>query len=337
MKKIVKKLSLLLVIVMLITTLVTPAITANAEVYPAIGIDRNSENSTIYVGETGQLLFYINNVTSSQRYVIKIYNSAGNMVGSVEADGYNGNYSQTTLTINVDTAALGLPVGTYTVEFYMKWTQGGYNYENTTHGYTNLYIQNKPVVGFAKEGGVYRYYSNGAPSYETGLVKYAGKYFYLVNGYWQNTYTGLVKYNGKWFYVANGKWASTATTLVKINGKWFFVQKGKWIIQDVLVKYKGKYFYVKGGKWQSNYKGFVYYKGTYFYVVNGKWANTTTTFVKVEGREHYVKNGKFTRTVAIVKYKGKRYYVWDGVKQTKYTGKVKVGGKTYKIKKGVVQ
>ena len=336
MKKFAKKLSLFLVIVMLVTTLVTPAVTVNAAAYPTIALDSGSTGRTINVGESTTLVFHIydaNNYYSSATYNIFLYNSQGEEVGQLVER--VSTYSSTwTLNLNIDTAALELTKGTYRLEFYMSWSDGVSWYKNGTNGYSYLYLVSAPR--FENEGGIYRYYVDDSPSYETGLVKVNGSHFYIKNGIWQRYETGLIKFSGKWFYVVDGKWANKITTLVKINGQWFFIEKGKWISQNVLVKYQGKHFYIKSGKWQNNFKGFVKYKDKYFYIVSGKWANKTTTLVKYKGVYHYVKNGKFCETTTIFKYKGTRFYIKYGVAQLKFSGRVYYNGKYYTVKKGKV-
>ena len=105
MKKLVKKLSLFLVVVIMVTTLITPAITADAATYPSIALESGSENKTIYVGETGQLIFLIDNVNTTQEYIVYIKDANGNQVASARKPSYDSYYRQTRLTLNVDTAA----------------------------------------------------------------------------------------------------------------------------------------------------------------------------------------------------------------------------------------
>ena len=372
MKKITKKLSLFLVIVMLVTTLVTPAITANAAIFDNEYNENEPDND--YFETAGRLY---------KDYTVYGYMEAGDSA----ADGYVFTLSeQANVTVQcyaqystlevyildynthdiiyrlsntsyedlwVDYINVKLSAGSY---YIVLMDSQDYNYSSYEYILYFDYESTKPTLAY--QNGKWVSVLEGEFTSITGLVEYQGKYFYVVNGYWRKNVTDVIKYNGKWFYVVDGKWANKTTTLFKKNGSWLFIQKGKWTSQTAIASYQGKYFYIKGGKWintangilkckgkyyyiksgkwQEDYSGFVKRNNTFFYVENGKWQNKMTALVKSNGTYYYVKSGKWSRTTAIVKFSGKRFFVKYGIAQLNYSGWVTVGGKAYKIKKGKV-
>lgn len=104
---------------------------------------------------------------------------------------------------------------------------------------------------------------------------------YIVNGKQYDVKEDLVKYNGKWFYVVDGEWyglyayaewdtPSYINTLFKKNGKWFAIIKGKWYKGEAIIKYEGKKFYVNNGFVQFKYSGKVKIDGKTYKIKKGK-------------------------------------------------------------------
>ena len=141
--------------------------------------------------------------------------------------------------------------------------------------------------------GKWYYYCNDYKMYDSTLVKYKGKWFYVTNGVWDKTVTDkVVTYKNKSFYIKNGKWDSSVNTLTKKNGEWLGIVNGKCDNSvNTLIKYKGKWFYVKNGEWCKK-TAIVKYKGKRFYVKNGKVDFDFSGKKKIDGKTYKIKNGK---------------------------------------------
>ena len=141
--------------------------------------------------------------------------------------------------------------------------------------------------------GKWYYYCNDYKMYDSTLVKYKGKWFYVTDGVWDKTVTDkVVTYKNKSFYIKNGKWDSSVNTLTKKNGKWLGIVNGKCDNSvNTLIKYKGKWFYVKNGEWCKK-TAIVKYKGKRFYVKNGKVDFDFSGKKKIDGKTYKIKNGK---------------------------------------------
>lgn len=206
-----------------------------------------------------------------------------------------------------------------------KWTICAHTYADAKDatcdecGFERLLPVSKTGAELVKEvDGTWWYYKDGLRCYETTLVKWSGKWFYVVDGIWDSSVTNtLVKYNGKWFWIVNGKWDTSVTDLVKYNGKWFYIIKGKWVTttNDLIKHSSGKWFLIQNGKWNSTVETLFKKNGSWFYIKSGKWANNAET---------------------IFKYNGKRFYIKKGKVQLSFSGKVTVEGKRYTIKNGKV-
>ncbi len=144
---------------------------------------------------------------------------------------------------------------------------------------------------FIKEGGDYCYYFDDIRSFETGLVKVNGKWFYVKYGVWDTSFTELYKKNGKWLYVEKGRW-STKTDLVKYKNKYFLVIAGKWSsTKNTLYKKSGKFFAIKNGKWYK-YKTIITYSGKKFYCDKGFAQLGFSGRVKIGSKTYTVKKGQ---------------------------------------------
>ena len=141
--------------------------------------------------------------------------------------------------------------------------------------------------------GKWYYYCNDYKMYDSTLVKYKGKWFYVTNGVWDKTVTDkVITYKNKSFYIKNGKWDSSVNTLTKKNGEWLGIVNGKCDNSaNTLIKYKGKWFYVKNGEWCKK-TAIVKYKGKRFYVKNGKVDFDFSGKKKIDGKTYKIKNGK---------------------------------------------
>ncbi len=146
-------------------------------------------------------------------------------------------------------------------------------------------------TSFEKNGSDYYYYVDQERSFETGLVKVNGKWFYVKRGIWDTSYTGLYKKNGKWLYVANGRW-SAKTDLIKYEEKYFLVVKGQWSsTKNTLYKKSGKFFAIKNGKWYK-YKTIISYSGKKFYCNKGFAQLGFNGKVKIGTKTYTVKKGQ---------------------------------------------
>ncbi len=179
-------------------------------------------------------------------------------------------------------------------------------------------------------------------TYDTGLYKIDGEWYYYVDGVWQSDYTGLVKYtngSGSWWYVVDGKINFNYTGLVKYTtGSWYYVVNGKVDYSDTgLVKQStGSWWYVVNGSMQSRYNGFVKHtSGSWYLVQNGRAMTNYTGLAKhTTGTWYYAENGKinFNFTGIVAYSNGKSYYVVDGRIARNYTGTVN----GQKVVKGIV-
>ena len=134
MKKI-KKLSLVLAIVMLLSALL-PTV-ASAASYPLI-IDLLTESDhTIEKGTTGILKFSIMCEYKNERYNVEIYNSDNELVGSASDSYYATSYFKD-VSIRVNTAELGLDIGKYKVVYWMDF-YSYYSWHSAPNKYTTSF------------------------------------------------------------------------------------------------------------------------------------------------------------------------------------------------------
>ena len=212
--------------------------------------------------------------------------------------------------------------------------KGDGNYNGTTSTTFNIVppAHGKHII-YNPSTGIYRYFNEGVPSYETAIVNIGEEWYYINRGVFTQE-TNLIKFNGVWYYIQEGRWAQEIDTLHKINGKWFLVQKGIWKSQTSIVKYQGKYFYIAGGKWDSKVNDLKKVKGKWYFIQNGKWDSSLESLHKLNGKWFLVKGGMWNATTGLVEYKGKTFYVkggkWDSSINTLY----KKGGYLYSIKNG---
>lgn len=347
MKKVKKLLSVIIVLCMLVGCF---SITANA----ALGDKKYNENEpgnnsyetagvlqkdfTILASlpkETDDIDWYVFNLHQTSKVSILCAANFEDLIGGiVDMNTKEVLYDFTESEFKqyyIDSIVVTLPAGKYYILIADR-----YNYSYYKNDYTLYYDYEDPEPTLENINGEWRCVVGDYYSDMTGLVKYAGKWFYVEEGYWYSDTTELIKYNGEWLYIKNGKWDSNVTKLVKYNSKWFYIKNGKWDnTANNLIKINNKWFYIKNGKWSAT-TGIVKYKGQNFYIKGGKWSSSVNTLYKKSGKYFAIKNGKWYKGKSIIKYNGKKYYVNKGYAQTKYSGKVKIYSKTYKIKKGKV-
>ncbi len=167
------------------------------------------------------------------------------------------------------------------------------NLENSEDYYTALETlpQLPDRISLSNNSPGYVYFKNDVRSYETKLVMYRKKWFYIKDGTWTRI-TGLIKYNGVWFYIKNGYWAQSYNGLSKYEGQWFFINNGKWRKNDnTLYKKNGKWLAIKNSKWYKG-KAIISYKGKKFYVNNGFAQLGFSGKVKIGDKTYTIKSGK---------------------------------------------
>jgi hypothetical protein len=199
-------------------------------------------------------------------------------------------------------------------------------------------------------------YKDGERGYETTLVKFCGKWFYVKKGVWNSNVNLLFKYKGKWFYISNGKWNKNINGLKYANGIYVYVKNGKWdksktgfvskggskcyVKNGVMVEktqflnYNGKTYYLKDGV-RSTYTGIMRHNGKWYYLKNGIWSKEKA-IVRYKPQKVKIRDGLYIYSYYLADYKGELFYVNNGYAQLSFSGKVTVDGKTYKIKNGIV-
>lgn len=148
-----KRLKRLLVIVLSVAMLASiSGIEAFAASYPLVIVTTKS-SETIPEGEVGLIQLMISPEYNNEQYHVMVYNSSGRLVASAEKTYYNVSSGLKYVDISVDTAKLDLPVGTYTVKYwmsfysFMSWHDAPNKYEtqfkvikNTCKGNHNMVV-----------------------------------------------------------------------------------------------------------------------------------------------------------------------------------------------------
>ncbi len=170
----------------------------------------------------------------------------------------------------------------------------------------------------------------------TGLVEYAGNFFYVENGILRWDYTGLAPYGNEWFYVSGGIIDFSYTGLVAYADTFFYVQNG-WLNWGYtgLAPYYNDWFYVTNGVIDFSYTGLVAYADTFFYVQNG-WLSWGYTGIALYYSDwYYVTNGviDFSYT-GLTLYGNDWYYVENGWLNFNYTGLVAYAGTFFYVQNG---
>ncbi len=179
----------------------------------------------------------------------------------------------------------------------------------------------KKYTGLKNEGGIWKYYEDGAWNTEKyGYVNFEGSkflvahgkvavemnglvqdpiqisdWYYLANGQAQTQYTGLAEYDGEWFYVDEGKLDTELSGYVSYDGGLFYIGIGRimrevnGLAQDLDTQ---DWYYLAEGQVQTQYTGLAEYDGAWFYVENGVLADNHTGYVKYDGAVFYVENGR---------------------------------------------
>ncbi len=178
---------------------------------------------------------------------------------------------------------------------------------------------------------------------KTGVYKYNGTWYYLINGIIQTDYTGVADYkndNG-WWYIKNGVVDFSYTGLAKNKNGWWYVEdgkvrfnytgfaensNGKWYCEDSKVTFKkndvikdttgaigtkGTWYYVVGSKVQTSYTGVADYKNSngWWYIKKGAVDFSYTGLAKNKNGWWYVEGGqvKFSYTGFAENSNGKWY------------------------------
>lgn len=113
--------------------------------YPLIYVSTTESSETIPYGEKGQLKFVIFPEYHNEWYTVEIYDSNGNMVGSADSSYYNsdGTYVRY-VTITVDTLALEMTPGNYTVKYWLEYySYGSWHYAPYYYTRTLTVVENK--------------------------------------------------------------------------------------------------------------------------------------------------------------------------------------------------
>lgn len=166
MKRFGKMLVLVLILAAVMSTIVAPASAAS---YPVMYLLYDISNPTIPQGETGVQEYMIEVAYANEAYFVELYDSAGNYVASAEDTYYNTSSEPMYVSISIDTAALEMGVGTYTVYFGTAYHNGSdwyyspnyYQYEikviaNTCKGNHNMKLDEVDTPGTCSEAGINR-------------------------------------------------------------------------------------------------------------------------------------------------------------------------------------
>lgn len=215
------------------------------------------------------------------------------------------------------------------------------------------YIKDKTL---AKVGNTWYLYENNKKSQKSELVKYEGKWFfvlfgiwyskytgviehknvlfYIKNGRWKQNYNGMAKYNGYCYYFKNGKASQEKNGFVTYDGRVYYIKDGKQVKESQILKYKGKEYFFKNGV-KSTYTGLLRHNGKWYYLKKGAWYKGKA-IVRYVPKKVEIKKGVYIYSYYLADYKGELFYVNNGYAQLNFSGKVTVGGKTYNIKNGIV-
>jgi len=172
---------------------------------------------------------------------------------------------------------------------------------------------------------------------KNGLVKDAdGEWYYYENDELVAK-TGIVKFEGGEFWVVNGKLASDATGLtICPDGVFYFLSQGQ--IQKVsqVVEYKGEWFKVIDGKLDETANGlydydggkFVFAAGRLIKTVNGLWQNPK------DGKWYFLANGQVQAKTGVASYNGEWFVIEDGILDADFNGPYEYDGETFNVVNG---
>ena len=138
MKRFGKMLILVLLFAIIMSTIVAPASAAS---YPIMYLLYDISNPTIPKGETGVQEFMIEVAYANEAYFVELYDSKGEYVASAIDTYYNETNEPMYISISIDTAALDMAVGTYTVYFGT-----GYYLNGTWYDAPNYYEYTIQVI-----------------------------------------------------------------------------------------------------------------------------------------------------------------------------------------------
>ena len=171
----------------------------------------------------------------------------------------------------------------------------------------------------------------------SGLMEYAGDWYYVENGQVMHDYTGLAqnKTTGAWYYMKTGKiaWDYVGFAQSDSTGTWYYIQNGRiaWDYMGLAQNPSNRiWYYVKNGCIAWSYTGFAQSSstGTWYYVRNGRiaWDYTGLAKSPASGTWFYVRNGciawsytGFAQSAST----GTWYYVRNGRIDWGYTGLAK--------------
>ena len=149
--------------------------------------------------------------------------------------------------------------------------------------------------------------------------------------------TGIVKFEGGEFWVVNGKLASDATGLtICPDGVFYFLSQGQ--IQKVsqVVEYKGEWFKVIDGKLDETANGLYDYDGGKFLFAAGKLRSDVSGLWQnpADGDWYYLADGQVVSYTGVVEYDGAFFYVANGKLASSFNGSVEYDGATFKVVAG---
>ena len=198
-------------------------------------------------------------------------------------------------------------------------------YFTTMNSYNGRTVK-APTNGLNKDDdGTYRYYVDGEVALDyTGIVKYNGGEFLIVNGVlasdanglnqnpengkWyflsqgqvQRGFNGLALYDGEWFYLNNGELNKTVNGLVPYGGGTFLFAEGRLVREanGLWQDFDGSWYYLALGQVQTQYTGVAQYDGAFFYVIAGKLASDFNGTVDYDGAKFRVVAGQLYNEVA---------------------------------------
>ncbi len=194
----------------------------------------------------------------------------------------------------------------------------------------------------------------------TGVYKYNGSWWYVIDGIIQRGYEGVEQNENGWWYINDGKVDFNYTGFAHNSNGWWYCEEGKVkfdknsVIQDTNKKINGKsdWWYVIDSKVQENFTGLADYsnsngwwyceegkvtfnfngveknKNGWYYIKDSKVDFSYNGFASNSNGEWYIENGEVTfnknsvikDTTGAIGSKGTWWYVVGSKVQTGFTG-----------------
>jgi len=146
--------------------------------------------------------------------------------------------------------------------------------------------------GLVEEDGKKRLYVDGVASDKSGLTNVGEDWYFLANGYVDESFTGLAPFAGNWWTVVNGKLINRdANGLVEFQGQSYMISEGMvWTDWDGIHWLGTEAYLLARGAWQSSYSG-IYPEGSNIILITNGKVDHAATSTTISGVEYAVVNG----------------------------------------------